>query len=209
MRLVVFADTHSWHAKVRVPDGDALIFAGDMCLGGQDINQVHRFASWMGGKPHPHKIAIAGNHDWPFLREPSRARSSLESSGVTYLQDEGVNIDGLTYYGSPWQPRFYDWAFNLNRGPQIRKKWRLIPSKIDVLITHGPPLGYGDWNGQQHVGCADLRDELVSRVQLKLHVFGHIHEGYGSWGLGHRRLVNAAICDYRYEPVNQPMVVDL
>lgn len=39
------------------------------------------------------------------------------------------------------QPWFYGWGFNLPRGQALLEKWNLIPDGIDILITHGPPLG--------------------------------------------------------------------
>ena len=45
--------------------------------------------------------------------------------------------------GGPWQPAYNHWAFNLPRGPALAEKWALIPPGLDVLITHGPPLGLG------------------------------------------------------------------
>ena len=39
------------------------------------------------------------------------------------------------------QPRFGDWGFNLDRGEDMLRKWNMIPDNIDILITHGPPVG--------------------------------------------------------------------
>lgn len=87
--------------------------------------------------------------------------------------------ESLRFYGSSWQPWFYDWAFNLQRGTEIRAKWEQIPIDTDVLITHGPPYGFGDRITRgEHVGCLDLLDAVV-KIQPRLHIFGHIHEGYG------------------------------
>ena len=112
-------------------------------------------------------------------------------------------------WGSPWQPWFYDWAFNLQRGPEIRAKWDRIPAGVDVLVTHGPPAGILDRvvDGRS-VGCADLLD-AVRRVRPLLHVFGHIHEAYGEVERDGTRFVNASTCTVRYAPVNAPVVVDL
>jgi hypothetical protein len=109
--------------------------------------------------------------------------------GIVYLQDEGVTIDGVAFYGSPWQPWFYDWAFNLPRdGWELRKRWEAIPTETDVLVTHGPPHMVLDKAAGRHSkdvasdhgGCKILRTEILTRIKPKLHVFGHIHEGYGA-----------------------------
>ena len=36
---------------------------------------------------------------------------------------------------------FCDWAFLKERGDDINEIWEKIPSNIDILVTHGPPLG--------------------------------------------------------------------
>ncbi len=123
-----------------------------------------------------------------------------------------VEIDGLKIYGSPWQPRFYDWAFNLNRGAELEEKWRLIPPDTDVLITHGPPHGILDEVERQYyienTGCEELR-KRVEMICPKLHVFGHIHCGYGQIEKFGTEFVNASNCDEEYNPVNLPVIIDL
>ena len=76
------------------------------------------------------------------------------------------------------QPEFGGWGFNLPRGEPCRKVWEKIPEGIDILITHGPPIGHGDLClSHQRAGCVDLLREIQERVKPKYHVFGHIHEG--------------------------------
>ena len=36
---------------------------------------------------------------------------------------------------------FCDWAFLKHRGDAIDEIWKKIPKDIDILVTHGPPLG--------------------------------------------------------------------
>lgn len=131
--------------------------------------------------------------------------------GVKAL-DQHVEIDGVLFYGSPWQPRFFDWAFNLDRGEPLRKKWDLIPNGVQVLVTHGPPFSYLDSTKDgESVGCRDLLNALENGLEsLRLHVFGHIHESHGYYRRTDGPLfVNAAICDLKYKPSNLPIVVDL
>ena len=206
VRLICLSDTHGLHDKIVVPDGDILIHAGDLTSMGTP-DQVRSFDRFLAKLPHRHKIVIAGNHDFIFEREPARARALLH--GCTYLEDEATEAAGLRFYGSPWQPWFFDWAFNLPRGEALAKKWAAIPAGTDVLVTHGPPLGHGDVNtGGEAVGCADLA-AAVARVRPRVHVFGHIHEGYGVTEVHGTRMINASICDVGYRPVNAPVVVDL
>lgn len=206
MRIVAISDTHMLHDKLVVPDGNVLIHAGDLTNKGS-LDDVRRFNDFLGKWSHPHKIVIAGNHDFCFQRWRADAEALL--TNAVYLQDKSIEIDGIHFYGSPWQPWFYDWAFNLRRGAEIREKWDLIPIDTDVLITHGPPFGIGDQNIQgQYVGCRELL-EAVERVHPKLHIFGHIHEGYGITHNEHTTFINASTCDVGYKPVNPPLVFDL
>ena len=117
-------------------------------------------------------------------------------------------VDGLEVWGSPWQPWFHDWAFNLERGAALAEKWAMIPDSTDLLITHGPPHGILDacFDGRR-VGCEELT-RAVERVRPKLHVFGHIHEAYGVVDDGTTLFVNASNCNLRYRPANAPIVVD-
>jgi len=205
MRLVLISDTHQRHDRLTVPDGDVLVHAGDFSTRGA-VSEVTRFNAWLGTLPHKHKVVIAGNHDFLFEREPALARSLL--TNATYLEDSGAVIEGLRFWGSPWQPRFFDWAFNLDRGAALKEKWDLIPNGIDVLIVHGPPRGVLDrtWRGEE-VGCEDLR-EALGRVQPPLFVCGHIHEAYGEQRLGATHCINASVCDVREKPIHAPVVVD-
>jgi Icc-related predicted phosphoesterase len=206
MRLVAISDTHGLHGSLSIPDGDVLVHAGDLTRHGE-LDELLELNDFFAALPHRHKVVVAGNHDWCFQQLPEGCRELLSS--VIYLQDEAVTIDGVRFYGSPWQPRFFDWAFNLPRGPRLRAKWLQIPRDTDVLITHGPPQGIGDrtLEGDQ-AGCADLR-EIVERIRPRLHIFGHIHEGAGAATLGRTTFVNASSVDRRYRPVHAPVVLDL
>lgn len=209
MRVVCISDTHLIHqmVKLKVPDGDLLIHAGDGTNDGT-VGEVTAFTQWLAGLDHPHKVLIAGNHDWLFQKDPARAKAIVPPS-ITYLQDSTVEIKTMKIYGSPWQPAFMGWAFNLPRGRPIRKKWKRIPDDTDILITHGPPAGILDQSyAGESVGCADLR-ETIRRVKPKLHVFGHIHKSYGSTVVSGTRFVNASICNEDYLPSNKPIVIDL
>lgn len=206
MRIVCVSDTHGRGRDVDVPDGDVLVHAGDLS-GMGSLKQIEQEADWLRALPHPTKVVIAGNHDFAFQQDASAARALME--GLVYLEDRETTIDGVRFYGSPWQPWFHDWAFNLDRGEPIRAKWDLIPAGIDVLVTHGPPSAILDRTTSGHqVGCEELL-VAVARVRPRVHVFGHIHEAYGVVDRDGTRFVNASTCDFRYRPVHPPIVVDL
>lgn len=221
MRLVCLSDTHNQHKRIRVPDGDVLIHAGDG-TGNGEFRETAAFLCWMDSLPHHHKIMVVGNHDWTFQRDPDIAGLLLaDHPGITYLQDSGYEIGGLKMWGSPWQPWFMNWAFNLPRGPRIRERWNLIPMDTDILITHGPPHGVldqvvhepaGGWDPglgrPEHLGCEELAIRLHA-VRPRLHVFGHIHGGCGHLERNGTLFVNASICDELYRPTNPAVILDL
>ncbi len=211
MRFVLLSDTHGLHERMpAVPDGDVVLHAGDLTSNGT-ITQVASALTWFADLPHKHKVLIAGNHDFAFESQPSVAQA-LIPSGVTYLQDAGVTLDGVRVWGSPWQPVFFNWAFNLPRGNALARVWAQIPDDTQVLVTHGPPYGMHDYtvgSHPMHAGCRDLRERVAKLRDLRLHVFGHIHEGYGMSEQGGCQFVNASNTTVNYDPVNPPVVLDL
>jgi Icc-related predicted phosphoesterase len=179
MRIVAVADTHTFEAELgTIPDGDVFVHAGDMVRAGS-LEEMELVARWVRSLPHKHKIVVAGNHDWCFQRTPQQARA-LFGDEITYSQDSGCAIDGVRFWGSPWQPEFCNWAFNLPRGEPLAERWALIPDDTDVLITHGPPFGFGDSTWADRAGCSDLL-AAARRVKPALHLFGHIHQDGGFW----------------------------
>jgi Icc-related predicted phosphoesterase len=188
MRIVCVSDTHGYHELTKIPDGDILVHAGDICRHG-GLEDVDDFNRWLGKLPHKHKVVICGNHDWCFQEKPAEARARI--TNAIYLQDSGCEIEGLKFYGSPWTPLFCDWSFMLSE-PELAAKWELIPDGLDVLITHGPPLGFRDMTGRgEPAGNSTLRDR-VSKVKPRLHIFGHIHEAAGRTELEGTIYLNAA-----------------
>lgn len=216
MKLVILSDTHNRHRGLSVPDGDVLIHCGDFSMLGQSA-EVIDFLNWLRSQPHKHKIFIAGNHDRLFEKNPALAMSytNLLNGGdgtVHYLQDSGIQIDGISFWGVPWTPKFGGWSFMLPRqSAEMRDVCGKIPNDLDVLITHGPPFGILDLSpyGNEHAGCLDLFEASSLRVKPKVHCFGHIHDGYGVTSDGDTSYINAAICDEEYNPVNLPVVVDV
>ena len=233
MKLTFISDTHTQHSKLSLKGGDVLVCAGDIMGSGYDFSEVEDFAKWFGSQPYKHKILVAGNHDRLFddqhMKEQLTRYSSLagfqlraedcqkvlEDAGIIYLNDSGITIDGVKFWGSPVQPWFFNWAFNRERGEDIKQHWDLIPNDTDVLITHGPPKGFGDLvkmrgssNRGKRVGCKDLL-EAVRRSEPKIHVFGHIHEGYGMNPLGKTMFINASVVDEHYRQINDPIDVEL
>ncbi|HYW54792.1 MAG TPA: metallophosphoesterase family protein [Candidatus Elarobacter sp.] len=215
MRLVAVSDTHNRAESIAIPDGDVLLHAGDLTMKGS-WSELLQAARWLRalGERYRAVVAIPGNHDFGAESDPDDTRALFESYGITWLVDEPAVIDGVRFYGSPWQPWFYDWAFNFPRwdgGEAARAAWSRIPHDTDVLITHGPPRGILDLTSpaEEHAGCPYLLDAVRERPAIRAHVFGHIHEGYGQRREGDTLFVNASTCDLRYAPTQPPIAFEV
>lgn len=213
VKIICISDTHNKLGHINVPDGDILIHAGDMTSQGTP-QEIAWFNSEIGKLPHKHKIVIAGNHDFGFEQAPDFCRSIL--TNATLLQDESIVVEGIKIYGSPWQPEFFNWAFNLPRGEPLRQVWSKIPEDTEILITHGPPKFILDSVGpdkhnpvQVNVGCEELSKRIEKLSKLKLHVFGHIHKQHGAIQVNGVTYINAASLDDRYQPANKPIIFNL
>jgi Icc-related predicted phosphoesterase len=202
LKCVTIADTHGMYRDIKIPDGDVLIHAGDITMRGK-LSELNDFNDWLGEQPHKHKIIIAGNHDWCFERQKEASIKII--TNAVYLEDQSIEIEGHLFYGSPWQPWFLNWAFNLQRGKEIQEKWDLISNDVDVLITHGPAFGILDRNiNGENAGCENLLSK-IEEIGPKVHVCGHIHEGYGQIVRHSIKFINASVNNERYMPTNNPI----
>ncbi|WP_121355161.1 metallophosphatase domain-containing protein [Flavisolibacter nicotianae] len=208
MKFVAISDTHCRHRSLRIPKGDVLLHAGD--IGYRSTREeVIDFLDWLGKQPHLYKIFIAGNHDFFFEREKLSVIQKMLPDGVHYLKDEAVVLNGIKVWGSPYTPWNYRWAFNKRRGEPLEKQWRNIPHDTDVLLTHGPVYGILDTiYNDQHAGDKDLLNRVLA-VKPKAHVFGHIHESYGSVKRQGIQFVNACLLNEAYELANKPLVFEV
>jgi Icc-related predicted phosphoesterase len=216
-RITFISDTHTKHDKVNgfLTGGDILIHAGDLTGRGY-ITEIENFMKWYDKiNNYDTKVFIAGNHDFGFQDDNQKLRGLLTGyKTIDYLEDElmmvGEDYDNMVkIWGTPWQPEFHNWAFNLPRGEKLKEKWDMIPVNTDILITHGPPFGKLDYvkYPNQNVGCEELM-KRVEEIKPKIHVFGHIHEGYGYVFDGNTHFINAAVLNGRYEFRNKPITVD-
>lgn len=210
MRFVIISDTHGLQDIMRhpIPDGDVLIHCGD--IGSSQSQGIFaKFNKWIGHYPHPTKICIAGNHDGWLEKTPSDITIPCLSN-VTYLQDRMIEVGGFIIYGSPWTPEFCNWFFQLRTPAHARRIWERIPADTDILITHGPAYKILDETEDgDHVGCPYLLERIQDLKNLKLHCFGHIHEGAGVLFENGVHYVNASICTRNYSPINRAIVLDL
>ena len=210
MKMTFISDTHGKHEHLTskaynniLGSGDVLVHAGD-CTNVGKVGEIKDFLSWFSNTEYTHKIFIAGNHDFGFELVHEIAPEYKEK-GVHYLFDSSVEIDGVKFYGSPWQPEFYDWAFNLPRGEKLAEKWALIPDDTDILITHGPAYLMLDLVPSNiHVGCQDLFHRIM-QVKPTIHVCGHVHCAYGQKYFNDVEFLNASVLNERYQYENKPI----
>jgi len=206
MKITFISDTHGKHNTISndvLGTGDVLVHCGDLTNIGEE-HDVIDFLDWFSKVEYTHKIFIAGNHDFWFV-DNTDIPDVYKKNGVIYLCDNSVTIDGVKFYGSPWQPKFHNWAFNLVRNStDLHDVWAKIPHDTDVLITHTPPYGHLDIVGQQRVGCELLTEYLV-KVNPLINAFGHIHGSYGQKTFGETEFINASYLDDNYNLRNNPI----
>jgi Icc-related predicted phosphoesterase len=226
MKITLISDTHAKHNQLKndLPGGDLLIHSGDFMTSGYEYTEVMNFFDWFDEiNNYDTKVLIAGNHDRVMENDPEWARGILTGhKTIDYLQDEELTMyfdgpngdhpeDNIHIYGTPWQPEFYNWAFNLPRhSDEMKARWDAIPDRTDILVTHGPPFGYLDipGGGQNiRVGCEMLRYR-VDEIRPKIHVFGHIHGSYGHYYNGHTHFFNASVLNERYNYANLPFTFE-
>ena len=227
MKITVISDTHTRHGLIPysdLPGGDLLIHSGDIMNSGYSKNDILDFCTWFHSlDQYESKVFIAGNHDRMFENHPEEVEELINPYlNIDYLQDEQLTLyfdgpngefpeDNIRIYGSPWQPEFYSWAFNLPKGGiEIAGKWEAIPDNTDILITHSPAFGTLDtvvgrpWD---NLGC-ELLAERIERLKPKIHVCGHIHSGYGYEFKNGTHFFNASVLDERYEYTQKPVTFD-
>lgn len=232
MRFVCISDTHQLHKELEMPAGDVLIHAGDFTNMGRS-KEIKKFNGWLGKLDYQYKIIIAGNHDIMFEREPDRAKRFI--TNAIYLRDEDYIIPygdtNIKIHGSPWSTPFYSkhWVFNAERGEEIKEHWDKIDTDVDILVTHGPPFGYGDrverirpavnsgdinemnedfaFSNNGRVGCMDLAHR-VRQIKPRLHLFGHIHEDHGEWRDEHTVYANLSCWNHHNNTLRQPVIFD-
>jgi predicted phosphohydrolase len=105
VRVVFISDTHSHLGEVSLPMGDVLCHTGDITFcssGGKQT--LEKFNQELAALPHPHKVVIAGNHDRRIEQLGSATTREILSS-AHYLENSGVRLEGLHFWGSPISAR--------------------------------------------------------------------------------------------------------
>lgn len=208
LKIVAISDTHGQHRSLKLSKGDIIIHAGDVSRSGRP-EQIQDFLDWFADLKFRYKVFIAGNHDFFFEKAHTDVIDKMIPEGIIYLNDSSVEIEGIKIWGSPITPWFNDWAFNRDRGSEIKKHWDLIPDDTDILITHGPPFGILDETVYgKRTGCEELLLR-VYHVKPKYHIFGHIHEDYGNFTKGETTFINASVLDDWYEMRSEAVEISI
>lgn len=220
LKLCFISDTHTFHEQLEengwLPEPgecDVLCFTGDATFQGW-FHNVEKFCKWldkMQKERFKYVVWVAGNHDITFETEPDKiAELFPKNENIYYLNDNGCEINGFKFWGSPVQPWFHGWAFNRGRGDEIKKHWDLIPEDTDVLLTHGPVFGILDKTMRgPRAGCEELRKAIFDRIKPLIHGCGHIHEDYGQEEHNGIQFVNGSNCNLHYRITNKPIIVEI
>lgn len=232
MKIVAISDTHNLHHTLNVPECDVLLHAGDATGKGTPA-ECMSFLLWMSSLDQcKHKIFVPGNHDFMFQKDYNTYREHVPIN-VNVLIDKHITIDGIKIYGTPWQPFFYDWAFNgLEKRtgyeynykggpgpcspdkdhPLLKEKFAMIPDDTNIIVCHGPPrigkIDLVDRDGE-HVGSVELLNAIKRLPNFIAGFYGHIHSGYGKVVDGKATHYNVCICNEKYQPFNPITVVNI
>ncbi len=206
MQVVCISDTHNQHKDLHLPPGDILIHAGDFTEAGSKQETI-AFLDWFSSQNYRWKIFIAGNHDFYLEKLSAAEKEDLIPEDVIYLEDSGFTIKGCKFWGSPVTPGDGTWAFNRERGDDIKSHWDLVPQDTQVLITHTPPFGIKDQlDNKRQIGCEELSKKLEI-IKPKFHVFGHIHNTYGLTHRNPTSYLNASCLDNKYRLLHPPQII--
>lgn len=214
-KIVAISDVHGKWNSLTIPECDILISAGDYSFRGEP-HMVRDFHKWLNKQDARYVISVQGNHELWVEKNFTEAKKLAEEAcpGVYFIDEGLIEIEGLKIWGSAITPWFYDWAWNRHRGNEIKQHWNKIPANIDIVITHGPVYGILDKTPDTydrpgtHVGCEELLLKL-QELKPKIHICGHIHDGYGNHKTDATEFYNVSICDERYRPSNKPTIIKI
>ena len=190
MKVIAFSDVHGQYIRFInedipnhlratpmpiIPECDVLIFAGDYSWA-SGLRSSVAFTDWFREQPGIYKILVPGNHDYNI--------DLVNTEGMSVLINQEVVIEGVKFFGSPYTPEFMGWNYMLLEH-ELEEMYSKFPEDIDVLITHGPPLGIMDSFRQNNMRPSRMGSkallEFVYKIKPSHHVFGHNHKvGYRS-----------------------------
>jgi Icc-related predicted phosphoesterase len=213
MRACHISDCHDVYQDLNllVPqDIDILFITGDMTYRGKESEMEVFMSDLIKLKRRiNHIVCVFGNHEVGCQGREQEYKIKFASIGVVLLNHESIEINGIKIFGSPYTPEFFDWAFMYDP-KDAEAIWNLIPLDTQVLLTHGPAYKILDKCPNGNVGCPTLREKVLSGLPvLKYHLFGHLHESYGTIETRGILFSNGSIMNGRYKFINKPFCFDM
>jgi len=139
-----------------------------MIAGNHDITLDERFYARKWNRFHSERCdqLVQEETSDGFVRPSTSCRALFyrKDCPIIALENSGACIRGLQFWGSPYSPEFCDWSHSVQRGASAADLWRQIPSGTHVLLTHGPPIAYGDAVNERRTG--DVSNVCVRRIAL-------------------------------------------
>jgi Icc-related predicted phosphoesterase len=226
MRIFAISDLHGMLPPPEsIPPCDLLCIAGDICpVHNHSLEYQEKWLStvytdWVGELKAGRVAWTAGNHDFVLQKASKRLLGALpghylRDTGLT-LQDPAADNGRITIYGTPWTPKFFDWAFMLPDA-ELAEIYEQIPYGLDILISHGPPKGVCDRNmGGYECGSESLKQAIYAQ-RPKVVLCGHIHEARGSRTMSAppgkavtTTVYNVSQMNYNYQPVHRAVEIHL
>ena len=209
MKLICASDIHGW--LFDVPQGDMLILSGDIVPLNVQSNDTSsffwfkdKFIPWVLSAPVCHVVFIGGNHDFYLQNKGWR----FNNEKLHYLCASSTTIDGVKFYGWPYIKHMVRWAFS-----DLQINYEDMES-ADVLISHDTPRIINGTFSERDVvryrtapGNAELANQMH---KYKYCLCGHWHEGNHALtahdGCG---IYNTSLLNDRYEPVNNPLILEI
>lgn len=231
LKIVAISDLHGFLPEITEP-ADIAIIAGDIMplavqfdKSGSKLWLETEFTYWVKNLPVDEVFLVAGNHD-AYFESISKTNLSIFLNGcdrrLRYLKNETVTYfdsNGLawTIFGTPYCHIYGNWPF-MRTDEYMTEKFKEIPDKVDIIISHDPPFAVGDADvildtsrspilNWQHLGNPPLANR-INNVHYKLLVCGHIHGGdheLNPWF----KVVNVSQLNEGYKPYYKPFYTEI
>lgn len=203
MKILAMSDLHGYLPAVE-GQYDLMIIAGDVLPLEIQTNTylsycwlTQDFKIWCDSIDVKMVVLVPGNHDFVF----EELTNWFEiSDKINVLINRKIVFQGKTIFGCPYTT-MNTWAFHREKYRTYKK---MIPTGIDILVTHQPPLYNGlgmveyDNGDIKECGCPKLMERIID-INPELVICGHIHSGnHSDVRLGNIRLYNVSLLDEQY-----------